>query len=135
MQLLEHVPRLNEEIERLAVTLKQGGCVFIEVPGPTSVPAMYNYDLLRLLHLAPVWHFAPATLNAAMAHHGFEFAAIDGFVRGLFRFKGERRQPGEFATETPADNAAMARRLEGQRLRHWRTWAIKAKAPARQLNR
>ena len=134
MQVLEHIPGLNEEIERLATTLKQGACVFIEV-GPTSVPGMYNYDFLRLLQLAHVWHFTPATLTAAMARHGFKCVAIDDFVRGLFRFTGERRQPGEFPTETPADIAAMLRRLEGQRLRHWRTWAIKAKALAKRLTR
>lgn len=133
MQVLEHIPGLNEEIDRLATTLKQGAFVFIEVPGPTSVPGMYNYDFLRLLQLAHVWHFTPATLTAAMARHGFECLAIDDFVRGLFRYTGKRKPVGEIATETPADIEAMVRRLETQRLRHWRTWAIKAKALVRRI--
>lgn len=128
IQVLEHIPALNAEIERLAGTLKPGACVFIEVPGPTSVPGMYNYDFLRLLQLAHIWHFTPTTLSAAMARHGFECIAIDDFVRGLYRFTGDRKALADVPKDSPASIRAMIGKLEGQRLRHWRTWAIKAKA-------
>lgn len=134
IQVLEHIPDLNAEIERLARSLKPGACVFIEVPGPTSVSGMYNYDFLRLLQLAHIWHFTPVTLGAAMARHGFECVAVDDFVRGLFRYTGKPKALAELPKETPAQLAATIRRLEAQRLRHWRTWAIKAKALVKRLS-
>ena len=133
IQVLEHIPQLNEEIERLATTLKAGACVFIEVPGPTSVPDMYNYDFLRLLQLAHIWHFTPNTLTGAMARHGFECVAIDDFVRGLFRYTGKRKPLADVPRDDPAAIRATIRMLEARRLRHWRTWAIKAKALLRRV--
>src|SRR5690606_8675903 len=86
VQVLEHIVDINTELQRVARAIPDGGLLFIEVPGLTSVPRKYHFDVLRLLQLAHIWHFTPDTLQTLLAKHGFECLAIDDTIRGLFRY-------------------------------------------------
>ncbi|WP_066773267.1 class I SAM-dependent methyltransferase [Croceicoccus mobilis] len=128
VQVLEHIVGVNDELAALRARLSPGALVFIEVPGLTSVPTMYNKDVLRLLQLAHVWHFTPESLGNLMAKHGFETVAITPYVRGLFRVPLETPATPPMRIETIAQVRERIARLERARLLYWRTWAIKAKA-------
>lgn len=134
IQVLEHIVDLDGEIARLKSTLQPGAMVLIEVPGPTSVPGMYNHDFLRLLQLAHVWHFTPQTLTALMQKHGFECVFVNDYVRGLFRVGRADMIAGQLPKgETPEQMHRLMKRAEWRRKLYWRTWAIRAKAVLRPL--
>ncbi len=126
--VLEHIVDVNAELERLARVVGRKALVFIEVPGLTSVPGKYRYDTLGMLQLAHAWHFAPATLTALFAKHGFVCLAVDETVRGVFRYDPEAARVQSTAMPRAADVVKRIRTLERQRVLYWKTWARRAKA-------
>ncbi len=128
IHVLEHIVDVNAELERLARVVGRQALVLIEVPGLTSVPSKYRYDTLGMLQLAHAWHFAPETLKALFAKHGFVCLAIDDTVRGLFRFDPEAAQRQSTAMPGAAAVVQRIRTLERQRILHWKTWARRARA-------
>jgi hypothetical protein len=68
--VLEHLPDLNEKVDKLKSLLAYGGLIFVAVPNPESEDAKHyqdfwaGYDLPR--HL---WHFTPGTMNRLAAKH------------------------------------------------------------------
>lgn len=75
--VLEHVPYLNERIQKLKELLRKDGLVVIAVPNRTSHDAAHYrefwaaYDVPR--HL---WHFRPADMRALMQKNGLEVIDI-----------------------------------------------------------
>lgn len=126
--VLEHIVDVNAELERLARVVGRRALVFIEVPGLTSVPSKYRYDTLGMLQLAHAWHFAPETLKALFAKHGFVCRAIDETVRGVFQFDPEAARRQTTTMPGAADIVKRIKALERQRVLYWKTWARRAKA-------
>lgn len=75
--VLEHVPYLNERIQKLKELLRKDGLIVIAVPNRTSHDAAHYgpfwaaYDVPR--HL---WHFRPADMRALMLKNGLEVVDI-----------------------------------------------------------
>jgi 2-polyprenyl-3-methyl-5-hydroxy-6-metoxy-1,4-benzoquinol methylase len=74
--VLEHIHKLDEQIELFKKWLKPEGLVFIAVPNSESYDAKYykqNWDALDVpRHL---YHFSPAPLKLLMEKHSFKFEA------------------------------------------------------------
>lgn len=85
VQVLEHIVDIHAELSRLASVVGPESLIYVELPGPTSVPREYGFDTLKMLQLAHVWHFSATTLRAVFAAHGFTCVASDETVRALFR--------------------------------------------------
>ena len=134
VQVLEHIVDVNSEVERLAHSISRDSVVFIEVPGLSSVPEKYHYDVLRMFQLAHIWHFEPATLKALFAKHGFVCMAIDDTVRALFRYDPEAAKDQALQTPHASDVVKRIEALERRRLVYWRTWAMSAKALLRRVS-
>lgn len=70
--VLEHLPELNQDIERLKALLKPDGTLLIAVPNPESCDASFykerwaGYDVPRHLY-----HFSPTIIERLFKQHGF----------------------------------------------------------------
>jgi 2-polyprenyl-3-methyl-5-hydroxy-6-metoxy-1,4-benzoquinol methylase len=74
--VLEHLPELNEDIDRILSLLKVDGTLLIAVPNPSSGDALRyganwaGYDVPRHLY-----HFSPEAIRDLMARHGLKLCA------------------------------------------------------------
>jgi 2-polyprenyl-3-methyl-5-hydroxy-6-metoxy-1,4-benzoquinol methylase len=75
--VLEHVPELNELIEKLKTRLEKNGTIFIAVPNHESLDAKFyqdtwaGYDVPR--HL---WHFSRSTMTKLLTKHSLKIERI-----------------------------------------------------------
>ena len=85
--VLEHLPDPVKELRGVRKVLKEGGLLYIEVPGLRNVRKSYYYnqDLLRYLQGAHNYHFTLKSLRNCAEKAGFEFIKGDNVVRSLFK--------------------------------------------------
>jgi SAM-dependent methyltransferase len=69
--VLEHLPRINEDLALIRSVLKPGGLFFASVPNIESVAARVMGKHWNMLLLEHLWYFSPKTLDRFMAGHGF----------------------------------------------------------------
>ncbi len=77
--VLEHVPEPVSLLKEAARRLKPDGVLFIAVPGVLNLKA-YEYDLLRYLQNAHLFHFCKETLEALVNTAGLEAVYSDQTV-------------------------------------------------------
>lgn len=92
--VLEHILDVEEELAQVHGILAERGSVYVEVPGVKRLWDNYEWDFLRYLQNAHVFHFSLATLTRLMARCGFHRISGDETVCSLFRKKRpEDRMP------------------------------------------
>ena len=83
--VLEHIPNLNEAVERLSRLLSPNGTLLIAVPNSNSYDASYfgkywaAYDVPRHLH-----HFIPSTIEKLLTKHGLKLIEMKPMVFDAF---------------------------------------------------
>lgn len=77
--VLEHLPELNADLERLKEKLTYKGQLVIAVPNNTSFDAK-SYGAQWAAWDVPrhLWHFSPKSIDALMKQHGMEVVDIKG---------------------------------------------------------
>jgi SAM-dependent methyltransferase len=73
--VLEHLPRIDEDIGLIRSVLKPGGLFFASVPNIESLVARGMGKRWNMLLLEHLWYFSPTTLERLMARHAFELLA------------------------------------------------------------
>jgi hypothetical protein len=100
--VLEHTLNPVEELLGWSSLIKDGGYMYVEVPG--LFRAYDDYKTLdRFLHIAHTYHFTLDSLRALLAPLGFEIVKGDESVRALFRKTGR--------PITSPDNSRLAGRI------------------------
>ena len=74
--VLEHLPRIGEDLALIRSVLRTGGHFFVSVPNRESFVAKAMGKYWNMLLLEHLWYFSPATLERMMARHGFALVAI-----------------------------------------------------------
>jgi putative flippase GtrA/SAM-dependent methyltransferase len=74
--VLEHLPRIEEDVARIRTLLKPGGLFFASVPNIGSAVATAMGKRWNMLLLEHLWYFSPATFERFMARLGFEMIAV-----------------------------------------------------------
>jgi SAM-dependent methyltransferase len=69
--VLEHLPRIDEDLDLIRTVLKNGGHFFVSVPNSESFVARAMGKRWNMLLLEHLWYFSPKTLERLMAKHGF----------------------------------------------------------------
>lgn len=70
--VLEHLPRIREDVALLRGVLKPGGLFFVSVPNVQSMAARIMGRRWNMLLLEHLWYFSPDTLRAFLERSGFE---------------------------------------------------------------
>lgn len=73
--VLEHLPRIEEDVALVRSLLKPGGLFFASVPNVESRIARLLGKRWNMLLLEHLWYFGPSTLARFLAKHGFEQVA------------------------------------------------------------
>jgi SAM-dependent methyltransferase len=73
--VLEHLPRIDEDIRLIRAVLKPGGLFFVSVPNIESLVAKIMGKRWNMLLLEHLWYFSPTTLERLMVRHGFAHLA------------------------------------------------------------
>jgi SAM-dependent methyltransferase len=76
--VLEHLPRIDEDIALLRSLLKPGGLFFASVPNVRSFVARAMGKRWNMLLLEHLWYFSPQTLGRFLARHGFQEVEVRG---------------------------------------------------------
>jgi 2-polyprenyl-3-methyl-5-hydroxy-6-metoxy-1,4-benzoquinol methylase len=74
--VLEHLPRIGEDLALIRTVLKIGGHLFVSVPNIESFVARVMGKHWNMLLLEHLWYFSPKTLERMMARYGFTLLAI-----------------------------------------------------------
>jgi SAM-dependent methyltransferase len=74
--VLEHLPRLEEDVALVRSLLVPGGLFFASVPDIASLVARAMGKRWNMLLLEHLWYFSPATFDRFMARFGFERVAM-----------------------------------------------------------
>jgi SAM-dependent methyltransferase len=74
--VLEHLPRISEDLALIRTVLRTGGYFFITVPNSESFVAKAMGKHWNMLLLEHLWYFSPKTLEQMMARYGFGLLAI-----------------------------------------------------------
>jgi len=74
--VLEHLPRIGEDLALIRTVLRTGGHLFISVPNSESFVAKAMGKHWNMLLLEHLWYFSPKTLERIMARYGFELLTI-----------------------------------------------------------
>lgn len=74
--VLEHLPRIEEDVALVRSLLKPGGLFFASVPNIESRVARLMGKRWNMLLLEHLWYFSPETLDLFLAKFGFRRAAI-----------------------------------------------------------
>jgi SAM-dependent methyltransferase len=70
--VLEHLPRIEEDVALIRTVLRPGGLFFVSVPNIESFIAKAMGKRWNMLLLEHLWYFSPKTLERMMVCHGFE---------------------------------------------------------------
>jgi SAM-dependent methyltransferase len=70
--VLEHLPRIDQDLALIRRVLRLGGAIFVTVPNIQSFAARMMGGHWNMLLLEHLWYFSPATLQRLMTRHGFE---------------------------------------------------------------
>jgi SAM-dependent methyltransferase len=74
--VLEHLPRIGEDLALIRTVLKPGGHLFVSVPNSESFVAKAMGKHWSLLLLEHLWYFSPKTLERMLISYGFTRLAI-----------------------------------------------------------
>ena len=74
--VIEHLPRIGEDLALIRTVLRTGGHFFVSVPNIESFVARVMGKRWSMLLLEHLWYFSPKTLERMMAGYGFELLAI-----------------------------------------------------------
>jgi hypothetical protein len=69
--VLEHLPRIEQDVAIIRSMLKPGGLLFATVPNADSWMARLMGKRWNMLLLEHLWYFSPSTLTAFLSRHGF----------------------------------------------------------------
>lgn len=69
--VLEHLPRIDEDVALVRKLLRPGGMLFATVPNSASLMAKVTGRYWSMLLLEHLWYFDPRTLGRFLARHGF----------------------------------------------------------------
>jgi SAM-dependent methyltransferase len=70
--VLEHLPRIDQDVALVRSLLKPGGLFFATVPNVASRVARIMGKRWNMLLLEHLWYFSPETFRLFMTRHGFE---------------------------------------------------------------
>ncbi|MGM0607243.1 MAG: class I SAM-dependent methyltransferase [Candidatus Muiribacteriota bacterium] len=88
--VIEHIEDINLELESVQKKLKEDGLLYIEVPGVKNLKNnYYEYDFLKSLHIAHVYHFTLRTLKNLLNQHGFKLIYGNEKVSSVFKKEKE----------------------------------------------
>jgi SAM-dependent methyltransferase len=73
--VLEHLPRIEEDVSLIRTVMKSRGLFFASVPNIESFVAKVMGKRWNMLLLEHLWYFSPHTFERMMARHGFEMLA------------------------------------------------------------
>jgi SAM-dependent methyltransferase len=74
--VLEHLPRIGEDLALIQTLLKPGGHLFVSVPNIESFVAKVMGKHWNMLLLEHLWYFSPKTLERMLARYGFTLLGI-----------------------------------------------------------
>jgi SAM-dependent methyltransferase len=74
--VLEHLPRIGEDLALIRTVLRTGGHLFVSLPNIESFVAKAMGKHWNMLLLEHLWYFSPKTLERMMARYGFAPLAI-----------------------------------------------------------
>jgi SAM-dependent methyltransferase len=74
--VLEHLPRIEEDVAYIRALLRPGGLLFASVPNSQSIVARVMGKRWNMILLEHLWYFSPRTLDAFLARHGFTRVAM-----------------------------------------------------------
>jgi SAM-dependent methyltransferase len=74
--VIEHLPRIGEDLALIRTVLRTGGHFFVTVPNIESFVAKAMGKHWSMLLLEHLWYFSPKTLERMMARYGFALLAI-----------------------------------------------------------
>jgi hypothetical protein len=69
--VLEHLPRIGQDVGIIRSMLKPGGLLFVTVPNVESWAARLMGERWNMLLLEHLWYFSPTTLTAFLSKHRF----------------------------------------------------------------
>jgi hypothetical protein len=76
--VLEHLPRIEEDLALIHTVLKPGALLFASVPNIDSVVAKLMGERWNMILLEHLWYFSPVTLARFMQRSGFEQIEVGG---------------------------------------------------------
>lgn len=82
--ILEHLPNIGEALQLIRNLLKDGGLLYVELPGILSSYKNYE-DLIEYLQFPHLFHFTLRTLQNTVEKYGFELVKGDEYIHALFR--------------------------------------------------
>lgn len=75
--VLEHIPNLNETLEKINQALKSNGTLILALPNYTSYDAqVYKQDWAAYDVPRHLWHFSPEGINKLLKSHSFTLKLI-----------------------------------------------------------
>jgi len=74
--VLEHLPRIDEDVALVRSLLKPSGLFFASVPNVESLIARIMGGRWNMILLEHLWYFSPRTLDTFLARHGFRRVAM-----------------------------------------------------------
>ncbi len=74
--VLEHLPRIEEDVALIRSLLKPGGLFFASVPDISSIVARAMGKRWNMILLEHLWYFSPSTFDTFLARFGFERVAM-----------------------------------------------------------
>lgn len=74
--VLEHLPRIEEDVALVRSLLKRGGIFFASVPNVESLVARAMGRRWNMILLEHLWYFSPRTLDTFLARFGFARVAM-----------------------------------------------------------
>lgn len=87
---LEHVPLLNDELARVREILRDGGVLYVQVPGIKDLRTLYSSDFLSYIQFAHTYHFSLRSLTNLLEKNHFRLVAGDESVNAVFAKDGSR---------------------------------------------
>lgn len=99
--VLEHIPAIRTELEKVHRLLPDDGIVYVEVPGILYLHRSYRMDFLRYLQNAHVYHFTLTSLTNLMSGSGFRRIAGTELVASAFGKCPPGTVPGAIRNEYP----------------------------------
>lgn len=115
--VLEHLFDLGDSLSNIKKLLRPGGWLLIEVPGIFAIDYdRYNFDFLRYLQSAHLYHFDSGLLKRLLMKNGFSCRYVDDVARGIFQNVDDvtvTTDPGKHEQVI-----AFLRRIEAERQRH-----------------
>jgi 2-polyprenyl-3-methyl-5-hydroxy-6-metoxy-1,4-benzoquinol methylase len=79
--VLEHILNLKEELTLIYKILKNGGYLYIEVPGVKNIIKSHEMNFLHYLHYHHVYHFSLITLKNLLSINGFKLIKGNNVIK------------------------------------------------------